>query len=97
MFALAGCMPAMGKKTDAPTVSKSIIKGKTTKQEIMAMYGKPYAQSFGTTGEEWVYVYQSRVHSLSFLTGIEVQELSIVFSGNMVKDYTFSTRSTKGG
>lgn len=88
IFTLTGCMPAAGVKMDVASVS-TIVRGKTTKQEVLAKWGQPMMRSFARDGENWMYVYQSTIHPLSIFTGVETQNLSIAFSGDIVADFTF--------
>ena len=89
-FAITGCMPASGVRIETASVDQ-IVKGKTTKQEVVAMWGQPMMKTFAGDGERWTYVHQGMLHALSVFSGPEMQSLSILFSGNTVKDFVFNT------
>lgn len=100
-LAVSGCVfiPEKGKKTDAESVRSALIKGKTTKEEVVVLYGQPYSKSASPNGEHWTYVYMESYNSFKDVLSMgrqgssnrETQSLMIHFVGGVVKDFTFST------
>lgn len=87
---ISGCAGKLGTKIEASNVSK-IVKGKTTKKEILDTFGKPYSwstrQSYrGPNGEEvkggetWHYQYAEGKNYFA--------TVSDAFSGELYKDNT---------
>lgn len=73
--AATGCASS-GAKIDQANVAKIVI-GKTTKTEMIQMFGPPLSQGFGTEGKLtmiWFYV-----HVGPFGTGMQQQNLSVLF------------------
>ena len=75
VIALAGCASS-GTKIDQTNVAKIAI-GKTTKTEMIQMFGPPLSQGFGPEGKltmVWFYV-----HVGPFGSGMVQQNLSVLF------------------
>ena len=72
---IAGCASS-GVQIDQANIQK-IVPGKTTKQEMLAMFGPPLSQAFGTEGKLtmlWHYV-----HVGPFGTDMKQQNLAVLF------------------
>jgi outer membrane protein assembly factor BamE (lipoprotein component of BamABCDE complex) len=86
LLLLAGCAMQGGKEFDTDYVSR-IERGATTKADVRANLGEPVSRSTAGTGEEtWSYV-------VGVYTGkhkMSGKSLTIMFSGDTVKDYTYS-------
>lgn len=107
---LGGCAtPHTGNKIDSTSIQK-ITKGSTTKQEVLSMLGQPSGVSrSGSNTEMWQYMYsKSRGHVWGLYgmmlgmgnpygKGIDYQNLTIQFKGNLVSDYTFSSTGDSAG
>lgn len=75
VVAVAGCA-SNGTKIDPAAVSKIVI-GKTTKTEMLQVFGPPLSQGYGSEGKStmvWFYV-----HVGPFGTGMIQQNLSVLF------------------
>lgn len=103
---LAGCA-SVGNESiadaSAETVSRQLIKGKTTQGDVRRMFGDPIKASFASNGNEsWEYEF-SRMQSkvTNFIpyvnlvhSGAEGDKKSLVIffdRGKIVQDYTMST------
>ena len=90
---LFGC--AAGARIDSSSV-KSIEKGKTTKQEVVAILGQPIMKSFtsGTSymggSEYWMYGHRGSLYSM-IISGPEMQSLTVIFSGDIVSNVVYNT------
>ncbi len=90
---LFGC--AVGTKIDSSNV-KNIEKGKTTKQEVVAILGQPVMKSFTSGGsymggsEYWMYGHRNGLFSI-ILSGPEMQSLTVIFSGDIVVNVVYNT------
>lgn len=103
---LAGCVSVGNESiadSSADTVSKQLIKGKTTQAEVRKIFGDPIKSSFTSNGNEsWEYEF-SRMQSkvTNFIpyvnlvhSGAEGDKKSLVIffdRGKVVQDYTMST------
>ena len=70
-----------GTKIEKSNVEK-IVAGKTTKTEMITVFGNPLSQSFNSDGKLsmiWFYVYVG-----PFGTGMEQQNLAVLFDDNEV-------------
>lgn len=70
-----------GTKIEKSNVEK-IVAGKTTKTEMITVFGNPLSQSFNSDGKLsmiWFYVYVG-----PFGTGMEQQNLAVLFDENEV-------------
>jgi len=100
LLVLTGCATSSytyGNNFASENVSK-IVKGKTTKQEIVTMFGQPFLKSvISKTGEKWVYSYSSGTASAqSYLVTTTVETtgtqkmLDILIENGIVENYTFT-------
>lgn len=100
---LSGCTIGKGNRIDSTNIPK-IIKGVTTKQEVVKMFGQPSStQITGDGTETWNYSYVRGGHAFGLygmLVGMgnpydtssyQHQYLIIDFKGDIVSDYNFST------
>ena len=109
LIALSGCM-SMGNSSVASetneTVQDKIKIGKTTKNEIATMYGKPNNTSYSATGDEsWMYMFTSgRADAKNFIPVVGMFIAKNQYASNMltvtfrkdgvVSDYRFSASNT---
>ncbi len=105
-LAMAGCASTGNKvlkNETAETVAAKIHKGKTTKDEVRAMFGGPLTTSFTDNGNEiWKYEFtKAHAKAVNFIPVVSMfksgsegtkKELTIFFDSNgIVKNYTMST------
>jgi len=72
---IAGCASA-GREIQQASIEK-IVPGTTTRAEMLALFGAPLSQSFGTEGKMtmlWHYTYVG-----PFGTGMKLQTLTVLF------------------
>lgn len=101
MIAPLGCSTA-GTRFDTSNVSK-IVKGRTTKKDLREYFGNPLRTEDSPKGEVWTYTYvethSTAAGALGHVTiGVDQSEtvankLTIVFDGDVVKDYFFDSGS----
>jgi outer membrane protein assembly factor BamE (lipoprotein component of BamABCDE complex) len=92
-----GCAMQGGKEFDTGYVSR-IERGTTTKADVRANLGEPVSRSTAGNGEEvWHYAYQKGPNHFQSVVGaytgkvpMSGKSLMITFSGDLVKDYTYS-------
>lgn len=108
-IALIGCASGGNKSIEQETqvgVQSKIIKGKTTKQELKAIYGDPTGVSLSSDGkEQWHYVFTStQISGKAFIPiyGLfdsgatsQMKQLIIVFNGDVVDNYLFNNSNTE--
>ena len=87
LFAFLGCAT-----TGAIT---NLEKKKTTKNEILSMFGEPLSKSKGSEGEVWEYFFIKEEKPLANNMW-PTMNLIITFKDNVVKDYTVSVSKTVG-
>jgi len=96
-----GCSSA-GARFDTANVSK-IVKGSTTKKDLRGYFGNPLRIEDSPNGEVWTYTYVE-THSTAagavghVVIGVDqsetvVNKLTIIFDGDLVKDYYFNSGS----
>jgi len=95
-----GCSTA-GARFDTSNVSK-IVKGTTTKKDLHGYFGNPLRIEDSPNGEVWTYTYvethSTAAGALGNVVGVDQSEtvankLTIVFDGDVVKDYFFDSGS----
>lgn len=72
---VAGCASS-GRQIEQSNIQKIVV-GTTTKQQMLAMFGSPLSQAYGTEGKLtmlWHYVYVG-----PFGTGMKQQNLAVLF------------------
>ncbi|WP_261150820.1 outer membrane protein assembly factor BamE domain-containing protein [Serratia entomophila] len=108
-IALAGCASGGNKSIEQETqvgVQSKIIKGKTTKQGVKAIYGDPTSVSLSSDGkEQWHYVFtNTQVSGKAFIpiyglfdngATTNMKQLIIVFNGDVVDNYLFNNSKTE--
>ncbi len=97
MGVILGCSTA-GAKFDATKV-RNIVKGSTTKDDVRRYFGDPLRTENDPNGEAWVYSYVDTHTTAAGVVGhvtvgvdqseSTVQTLTIVFDGEVVKDFHF--------
>lgn len=88
------------KEENQQTVASKIIKGKTTQQEIISMYGEPQTRATIDGKETWNYSVTSGKSNITsyipvvsiFTNGAtaNIKSMDIWFKGNVVEGYNFS-------
>ena len=93
-MAVSGCLatPAYQlKDVTYQDVQQSLIKGRTTKEQVEARFGKPTAINNFNGQETWTYNL-TQIDPLSVLVGAgKYRNLTISFRGNVVADYTYNS------
>jgi outer membrane protein assembly factor BamE (lipoprotein component of BamABCDE complex) len=82
----------------------SIVKGKTTTNELEALFGQPFAKSpVNETDEKWVYTYiNGSAHAQSYIFTMKVtnagtqKTLDVLIRNNAVINYTFTEGPSPG-
>ncbi|ARB31801.1 hypothetical protein HX787_00605 [Pseudomonas tolaasii] len=103
---LSGCATShytSGKDFPSANVS-SIVKGKTTANELKALFGEPFAKSpVNETDEKWVYTYvNGSAHAQSYIVTMKVtntgtqKTLDVLIRDNTVINYTFTEGPSPG-
>lgn len=98
---ISGCasIAPVGKRIESSDVSR-IHKDKTTKQDVVGIFGPPMSKAFSSAGETWSYGFQSglsiaQTYKTAYGGGLPsdytTQNLIITFDGNTVKDFNFSS------
>ncbi|MEB6379181.1 hypothetical protein MXM41_09580 [Leclercia adecarboxylata] len=92
------------KEESQQTVASKIIKGKTTQQEILKMYGEPQTRAMNDGKETWGYSVTSGKSSITtyipvvsmFTNGAtaSIKSMDIWFKGNVVEGYNFVQTSS---
>lgn len=87
------------KEESQQTVAAKIIKGKTTQQEILNMYGEPQTRAMNDGKETWIYSVSSGKSKITsyipvvsmFTNGAtaNIKSMDIWFKGNVVEGYNF--------
>ena len=83
------------------TKTDSIVKGKTTKQEIVQLLGKPHDKTLQESGtEEWIYLHRvteittkpppTAFHSAKREGTVKEKKLEICFDKGVVKNFVLS-------
>ena len=99
---LTGCASGRyGRELD-PSFVQQIERGKTTKAEIRRQLGEPLTVTTSPQGEMWRYSYSGGLAYWDMmaagLTGsldpasVKVQNLTIIFEGDLVKDFSFTAQ-----
>jgi len=94
---LSSCAMSRGKNFDSLYVDK-IERGVTTKADIRKNIGEPHSVTVSSFGDSWSYQYLRGPNLIQIYgnmlgadnSGGENKSLTIIFSGNVVKDYTLS-------
>lgn len=88
-------------KADETSIATTLIKGVTTKQEVVSAYGSPMSKSPTADGETWLYQYtKGRAKGTAFIPGAglftdtttyDMKQLTILFqSDGTVSSYTWN-------
>lgn len=96
---LVGCATAnysVGKPFNTENVEK-IEHGKTTKQDLISMFGEPFSKTpLNATQEKWIYTYiQSSAKAQSYVISMKVesqgtqQTLDLIIENGVVVNHTF--------
>jgi hypothetical protein len=68
--------------------SDSIVKGKTSRSEILSVYGNPFRVGFENGNSKWTYGY----YKYRLFGDSETKDLDITFDkNNIVSSYTYSS------
>lgn len=89
------------KNEDALSIQRKIIKGKTTKQDLNSMFGKPTSRSIDMQGDEmWVYTFtRTQISAKNFIpvyrsfvkgSSAKTRKVTVIFENgsNTVKTYS---------
>jgi len=99
-FGCTSISTGIGEKEIAPESIQKISIGKTTKPEIIALFGNPHSISTTATGQEvYKYVFMKSesksspsIFSVKMDVQVKYQELNIMFKDDIVVDYTSTRR-----
>ena len=88
---------SVGKDFSSSNVSK-IVKSKTTKTDLLNLFGEPFSKTvISSTGEKWIYTYSAGTASAqSYLVTTKVETkgiqktLDILIENGVVTNYTFT-------
>jgi hypothetical protein len=93
-----GCASAdfsQGRQFNTAKVTE-IVKGTTTRAEIIAWFGEPHAKAVGPDGEKWIYQYTKGTSSASGVFAISVKttgtnnRLELSFDKDLVKEFNYT-------
>lgn len=84
----------MGSKNITPENVKTIERGKTSQDEIIAKFGQPITKTTSSMGTIWMYTYSVSNHSWTIMKdSIEAKGYSLMVTFDdtgIVRDYTYS-------
>lgn len=100
IFSLSGCATSsysVGKNFSSENVSQ-IVKGKTTSQEMIALFGEPYSKTvISATNEKWIYIHsEGKAEAQSYIITMDVKTtgtqktLDVLITNGVVVNYTFT-------
>jgi len=100
LFLVSACATSSysgGKDFNSENVS-NIVKGETTKEELVQLFGQPYSKSvISSTGEKWIYTYFSGTASAqSYVVTMNVEStgmqktLDILIEDGVVTNFTYT-------
>jgi hypothetical protein len=88
-----------GTRFETGNISR-IEKGKTSKKDILQYFGEPPTMESAPLGEVWTYTYVAKDTTAAGVLGhvtigvdqaeTTVEKLTIIFDGDLVKDYDYS-------
>jgi outer membrane protein assembly factor BamE (lipoprotein component of BamABCDE complex) len=94
---LSGCVTyssSDGKNFASENVSK-VVKGKTTSEEMVQLFGQPSTKTVLTaSGEKWIYTYSAEAQS--YIAAIDVKNtrtqkrLDVLIRNGVVENFTFT-------
>jgi outer membrane protein assembly factor BamE (lipoprotein component of BamABCDE complex) len=87
---LTGC--ATGVNVTQENVSR-VQRGKTTRSEVIKLFGEPQAKTVSSMGDMWMY--DSTDAMLLWVGRGSARMLTITFVGDKVKDYQFTEAKTR--
>lgn len=101
---ISGCATSsfsMGRDFNSENVSR-IIKGKTTSNEMVALFGEPYSKTaVSATDEKWIYMYsQSESKAQSYIVTMDVKTtgthktLDVFITDGVVANFAFTEGQT---
>lgn len=107
---LSGCATTHGTKINTTNIPK-IEKGKTTKQEVLMLFGEPLSKQLNANGTEtWTYeftkgakdplqlILSTMTVGLVSIATYEIQTLNIIFNVESICiDFDYSTKKEYGG
>ncbi len=100
VLSLSGCATSsytVGKNFASENVSK-IVKGKTTSEEMIALFGEPYSKTvISATDEKWIYMHsEGTAKAQSYIVTMDVKTtgtqkmLDVLITDGVVVNYTFT-------
>lgn len=100
ILSLSGCATSsysVGKNFPSENVSQ-IVKGKTTSEGMISLFGEPYSKTvISATSEKWIYMYsegtskaQSYIVTMDVKTTGTQKTLDVLITDGIVENYTFT-------
>ena len=92
---LTGCIESGTKSLDTLSygdIQKNLVRGRTTKAQVLERFGKPRVSNIINGQESWIYN-RSGINPL-FVTVNKFVTLTIMFKGKVVSDYQYSNSKT---
>lgn len=83
-------------KESGDTISSKLVKGKTTKDEVSKMFGKPQSRSTSDDGKE-SWVYSDMNFNTNLATYIPIPFVSSIFGGTKAQSKSLMIFFTKSG
>lgn len=105
IIVLSGCASTAGnqsiKNETQQSIASKILKGRTTKQDILQQFGEPTRKTtIGTDEDMWSYsIMNSDMSAMSYIpivglfsngTDMKSKNLTITFAGDKVENWSFS-------
>ena len=105
IIVLSGCASTAGnqsiKNETQQSIASKIMKGRTTKQDILQQYGEPTRKTTVDTNEDmWFYsIMNSNMSAMSYIpivglfsngTDMKSKALTVTFQGDKVESWSFS-------
>lgn len=105
LISLSGCASTAGnqsiKNETQQSIASKIIKGRTTKQDILQQFGEPTRKTAVDSNEDmWFYsIMNSNMSAISYIpivglfsngTDIKSKALTVTFQGDKVENWSFS-------
>ena len=105
LIVLSGCASTAGnrsiKNETQQSIASKIMKGRTTKQDILQQYGEPTRKTTVDTNEDmWFYsIMNSNMSAMSYIpivglfsngTDMKSKALTVTFQGDKVESWSFS-------
>ena len=107
IFLLVGCATSsfqVGNDFSSANVSK-IVKGKTTSNEMISLFGEPFTKSvISATDEKWIYMYsngtakaQSYIVTMKVETTGSQKTLDVLITDGVVSNFAYTEKDNPYG